>query len=141
MEWISKPNSVLREEGGSFLCPSRCRADQATYPEARAEAGISIASLFGLAPQGVCHAVAITRNAVRSYRTISPLPRPAEAGRGGIFSVALSVALPRLDVIQPAARRSSDFPLPPALPPCGGLLAAAITRLTAAISSYRLSPE
>jgi hypothetical protein len=29
---------------------------------------------------------------------------------GGLFSVALSVALPRLDVIQPAARRSSDFP-------------------------------
>jgi len=30
--------------------------------------------LFGLAPRGVCHAVPITRSAVRSYRTISPLP-------------------------------------------------------------------
>src|SRR5207248_8763414 len=30
---------------------------------------------------------------------------------GGLFSVALSVASPRLDVIQPAARESSDFPL------------------------------
>src|SRR5205814_5227293 len=31
---------------------------------------------------------------------------------GGLFSVALSVASPRLAVSQPAARRSSDFPLP-----------------------------
>jgi hypothetical protein len=30
--------------------------------------------LFGLAPRGVCHADTITRAAVRSYRTISPLP-------------------------------------------------------------------
>ena len=50
----------------------------------------------------------LTCDAVRSYRTISPLPPPF--GWGGIFSVALSVASPRLDVIQPAARESSDFP-------------------------------
>ena len=43
--------------------------------------------LFGLAPRGVCPAGEITPAAVRSYRTISPLPR----FRGGIFSVALSV--------------------------------------------------
>jgi hypothetical protein len=30
--------------------------------------------LFGLAPRGVCHAGEITPTAVRSYRTISPLP-------------------------------------------------------------------
>src|ERR1700691_5244048 len=30
--------------------------------------------LFGLAPRGVCHAGRITPSAVRSYRTISPLP-------------------------------------------------------------------
>ncbi len=45
--------------------------------------------LFGLAPHGVFPATPVARSAVRSYRTISPLP-PAEAG-GGIFSVALSV--------------------------------------------------
>src|SRR5882672_3820757 len=33
-------------------------------------------SLFGFAPGGVCPAVAVARNAVRSYRTFSPLPRP-----------------------------------------------------------------
>jgi len=31
--------------------------------------------LFGLAPGGVCHAVVIADDAVRSYRTFSPLPR------------------------------------------------------------------
>ena len=33
-------------------------------------------SLFGLSPGGVCPATAVTRGAVRSYRTISPLPMP-----------------------------------------------------------------
>ncbi len=33
------------------------------------------ASLFALAPGGVCRAVPVTGNAVRSYRTVSPLPR------------------------------------------------------------------
>jgi len=35
--------------------------------------------LFGLAPGGVYHAVRVTTNAVRSYRTVSPLPVTAEA--------------------------------------------------------------
>jgi hypothetical protein len=30
--------------------------------------------LFDLAPGGVCHAAAVTSRAVRSYRTVSPLP-------------------------------------------------------------------
>ena len=53
-------------------------------------AGRIIIPLFGLAPGGVYHAVPVASHAVRSYRTISPLPgrscRP-----GGIFSAALSV--------------------------------------------------
>jgi hypothetical protein len=32
-------------------------------------------SLFGLAPGGVCRAAGVTAGAVRSYRTVSPLPR------------------------------------------------------------------
>jgi len=32
--------------------------------------------LFGLAPGEVCHAVAVADDAVRSYRTFSPLPHP-----------------------------------------------------------------
>ena len=37
--------------------------------------------LFGFAPGGVCHAACVAAGAVRSYRTISPLPR-ADTARG-----------------------------------------------------------
>jgi hypothetical protein len=39
-------------------------------------AGHMIVPLFGLAPDGVFPATSVTRRAVRSYRTISPLPAP-----------------------------------------------------------------
>ena len=57
------------------------------FEQKRTKNFFSAPSLFGLAPCGVCPALAVTSQAVRSYRTFSPLP--AEAG--GIFSVALSV--------------------------------------------------
>jgi hypothetical protein len=44
-----------------------------------------LASLFGLAPGGVCRAVGVATRAVRSYRTISPLPAPLARHVGGIF--------------------------------------------------------
>jgi len=65
----------------------------ATYPRNFVERQ-NLFLLFGLALGGVYHAISITRNAVRSYRTISPLPK------GGIFSVALSLGSPLLEVIQ-----------------------------------------
>ena len=40
--------------------------------------------LFGLAPGGVYRAVAVAGNAVRSYRTFSPLPRQNATHRGGL---------------------------------------------------------
>src|SRR5271155_1499361 len=43
------------------------------------------ASLFGLAPGGVCRAEDVAIRAVRSYRTISPLPLPLARHLGGIF--------------------------------------------------------
>ena len=65
-------------------------------------------SLFGLAPGGACHAVPVTRSAVRSYRTLSPLPSCAEASegrpcvasaeQGGLLSVALSLGSPPVGV-------------------------------------------
>ena len=57
-----------------------------------------VPSLFGLAPGGACHAACVAARAVRSYRTISPLPRPQ--GEGGLFSVALSLGSPPADVIR-----------------------------------------
>src|SRR5690348_8425449 len=58
--------------------------------------------LFGLAPGGVYPAASVAGNAVRSYRTFSPLPRfaPFGASPGGSFSVALSLGLPPPDVIR-----------------------------------------
>src|SRR3546814_17435786 len=47
--------------------------------------------LFGLAPGGVCRAVSVAGPAVRSYRTLSPLPRRSD---GGLLSVALSLGSP-----------------------------------------------
>ena len=48
------------------------------------------APLFGLAPGGVYRAAPVTSCAVRSYRTLSPLPAKA----GGLLSVALSLGSP-----------------------------------------------
>ena len=64
--------------------------------------------LFGLAPSGVCHAGTVASDAVRSYRTISPLPRIDM--QGGIFSVALSVDSHLPGVTWRFALRSPDFP-------------------------------
>ena len=47
--------------------------------------------LSGLAPGGVCRAGTVAGPAVRSYRTVSPLPRDPKAPAGGLFSVALSL--------------------------------------------------
>src|SRR4051812_13793928 len=62
--------------------------------------------LSGLASGGVYRALPVAEEAVRSYRTVSPLP----AFTGGLLSVALSCELPRLAVNQHPALRSSDFP-------------------------------
>ena len=89
-------------------------------------------SLFGLAPCGVYPASGVTDGAVRSYRTISPLPlrgaalwtnpqaipgRPPEGGLAEAVSLLwhwpsadLEVRIP--DVIRHTALRSSDFPPP-----------------------------
>src|SRR5688572_2184560 len=70
--------------------------------------------LFGLAPRGVYPAVRIAPDAVRSYRTFSPLPvrnRSFElCETGGIFSVALSVARRPPAVSRHAALWRPDFP-------------------------------
>src|SRR6266436_6638538 len=57
--------------------------------------------LFGFAPGGACHAADVAARAVRSYRTLSPLPSCLMALRpqsGGLLSVALSLGSPPPDV-------------------------------------------
>ncbi len=94
-----------------------CQASPATYPGAQAG---RLQTLLYL----VLHQVGFTKllrspeELVRSYRTISPLPgcfrfpRRARKAKepGGIFSVALSFALPRLHVMEHPALWCSDFP-------------------------------
>src|SRR5271157_658850 len=89
----------------------------------------ALPSLFGLAPCGVYPAPAFADRAVRSYRTISPLPRRCASklaqggphlGRQGVAeavsflwhwpSMSLEAHVP--DVIRHTALRSSDFPPP-----------------------------
>src|SRR5690554_8078245 len=68
-----------------------------------------MASLFGLASGGVFPAASVARRAVRSYRTISPLPVPLPA-IGGVFSAALSVGL-----FRPPRRYLAPCPVKPGL--------------------------
>jgi len=83
-----------------------CPAPRATYPGARTGSPQTL-------PYLVLHRVGFAKlprspgELVRSYRTFSPLPR---LKRGGILSVALSFALPRLHVMEHPALWCSDFP-------------------------------
>lgn len=86
-----KPDSVPRLRGddhsscpavaGRVMLPTR-------IPEPKR---VRVESLFGVAPGGACRASPVASPAVSSYLTVSPLPRL----RGRLFSVALSLGLPR----------------------------------------------
>ena len=67
-----------RLPGASSNLPGRLDPD--TDPELPPARGF-VPSLFGLAPGGVCRAADIAAGAVRSYRTLSPLPRIRNAPR------------------------------------------------------------
>ena len=99
-----------------------------SYPKApfsgleKSEADRLKASLFDLAPDGVCHAVALAWNAVGSYPTISPLPlSPLGTLRRFIFCGTFlqpsphnqrPLRLGRPGVTRHPVLRSSDFPQP-----------------------------
>src|SRR3546814_236712 len=64
-------------DGWPFLWDARCRTPRATNPgggRKRPWGSGPLPPLFGLAPGGVYRAVPVARDAVRSYRTLSPLP-------------------------------------------------------------------
>ena len=75
-----------------------------------------LSSLFGFAPGGVYRAVRITASAVRSYRTLSPLPVKVEDLPGGLLSVALSLGSPPPDVIRHRASMEPGLSSPGAKP-------------------------
>jgi len=92
-----KPGSVrtLRHEttiplGRALLRASRDQPGrQGENTPASSRAALAVRNrrppLFGLAPGGVCPAAAVTSGAVRSYRTVSPLPAEVALGRRFVF--------------------------------------------------------
>ena len=94
-----KPGSVGRgaspaRDGHSSGTPVARRLEQPTRTAGPGHRSGNLAvpapSLFGFAPGGVYRAVSVAGNAVRSYRTVSPLParlpsRRCEIGAGGRF--------------------------------------------------------
>jgi hypothetical protein len=85
------------------------RASLSPHPLARAGAPLREASLFALAPGGVCRAAPVTGGAVRSYRTVSPLPR---APRGAVRRSALCCTFLR---VTPTGRWPAPCPVVPGL--------------------------
>src|SRR5947209_6893030 len=77
-----KPGSVGRQvnlprDGHSSGTPVTRRLQQPTRttgPRHKSHGSRRAPSLFGLAPGGVCRAASVAGSAVRSYRTVSPLP-------------------------------------------------------------------
>ena len=119
VEWAGKPNSVPRVSGWAIIYLGRRSPDGSCTLPAANEFRIRNSELlrraasrriFGLAGGGVYPATTVTSRAVRSYRTISPLPAGHEAATGGIFSVALSLGSRRVGVTNHRALPSSDFP-------------------------------
>src|ERR1700734_3383460 len=77
LSWAAIPLGCASPRSSSDLPGSPCGPHAAAFRPP--------ASLFGLAPGGVCRAVGVAASAVRSYRTISPLPAPLARRLGGIF--------------------------------------------------------
>jgi hypothetical protein len=87
---VSRPVSrvlsgtLQSRDGHSSGTPIARRLEQPTRAGletglANRRAGPRVPPLFGLAPSGVYRAASVARDAVRSYRTLSPLPRKRAA--------------------------------------------------------------
>ena len=87
-----KPGSVARTVSHErpyphwqpFLSATCCHAAPATNPGGRVRNRPALSSappLFGLAPGGVCRAAPVASRAVRSCRTLSPLPAGTDPDR------------------------------------------------------------
>ena len=101
MESADKPGSV--EDDHSSRTPVTERLMRPTRRRLRAAGCQRHVSLFGLAPEGVCPATFVAEGAVRSYRTLSPLPaaetRPATSAVCFLWhfpSIRIAQALPGL---------------------------------------------
>ena len=109
---VSRVLSTARKRMGDHSSRTTLarRLKRPTRTASRNEAHVP--SLFGLAPGGVCRAAPVAGRAVRSCRTVSPLPCRST---GGVFSVALSLtrlAPNRRALPGTVVPWSPDFPRP-----------------------------
>ena len=153
---VSRVLSASCDAGRSFLWDTHRCVPRATNPGGEAKTSgrgplpegrePALPPLFGLAPGGVCPAAAVAGSAVRSCRTVSPLPagRPGGLGSraGGLFSVALSLGSP-----PPAVSRHRSFVEPglssttPGAVLAGGSVAAATVRPSGAADPGAVAPR
>jgi len=122
---VSRVLSALRRAGRPFLWDAPHGAPHATNPGG--EAGMPLAPrlatrrrppLFGLAPGGVYPATPVTGGAVRSYRTLSPLPAGPwlpMGSRAVCFLWHFPWGRPRRPLAGTVFPWSPDFPPPPLL--------------------------
>ena len=75
---VSRVLSSASRRLGDHSSRTDCPPPQATNPGDEPEQA-HMPPLFGLAPGGVCHAAAVAGRAVRSCRTLSPLPARSRA--------------------------------------------------------------
>ena len=114
-----KPGSVprLAARRWPFIWDAACAAPLATNPgdsSGNVTGGFEAAAppLFGLAPGGVCRAAFVTKDAVRSYRTLSPLPPFARELREAVcFLWHCPWGRPRRTLSGTVSPWSPDFPL------------------------------
>jgi len=109
-ESAGKPGSVVGNHSSGMHVAVHLKQPTRKHARAARCSTRLRASLFGLAPGGVCRAVDVTADAVRSYRTLSPLPSCENARLGGLLSVALSVGSRPPGVTWRLALWSPDFP-------------------------------
>ena len=93
---IYKPGSVLARKPATIIpLGRRLPGASSNQPGRRGRflpCGLHhVSPLFGLAPGGVYHAAPVTGGAVRSYRTLSPLPVPQD-GRSALCGTFPGVA-------------------------------------------------
>ena len=114
-----KPDSVGgRSRVQPFLWATRCRGARCARPAPEpvdTGAGRGRRELLALARGGVCRALPVAGKAVRSYRTLSPLPRtPCGAVRRSALCCTVPRTRPRVRVAVSHHRVQScpDFPPP-----------------------------
>jgi len=106
-EPADKPGSVL-DNHSSGICVA-ADLEQPTREPARAARGKSLFLYLVLLQVGFTVPRNVATRAVRSYRTLSPLPAPKRLG--GLLSVALAVGSRPPGVTWHLALWSPDFPL------------------------------